>query len=253
MNSTFVIPLTYGRMGNFLFQAACAMAYAWRHGLEFTLPSTTKDAKWNPIYLQHLVNPNFNPKLPSITITEKQFNYQPLPYKEEYRRKNIILDGYWQSEKYFLEHRNAILEAFNYPWRSVPGTVSVHVRRGDYLTIKKGGQFKHPPVPVAWIEAAMERFRGYVFIFYSDDIPWCQQTFGDRKDVVFSKGTSEVDDLVGMSNCEHHICSASTFSWWGAYLNRNIRKKVIMPKHWLSPGWGGLNTSDVVPESWERL
>lgn len=252
MNKTFVKPLTYGRMGNFLFQAACAMAYAWRHGLRFTLPNKTNDPVGNPIYLQHLAEP-FDDKLPHVLVTEKKFTYQHLPFQEEWRSKNIILDGYWQTEKYFKEYRAQILEAFGYAWHPQAGIVSVHVRRGDYLTIKRNGQFKHPPVPKEWIETAMTSFPGCRFRFFSDDIAWCEQEFGHRKDCTFSKGRTEEKDLVHMSWCEHHICSASTFSWWGAWLNQNPSKRIIIPKHWFSPGWGRLDTSDIVPPEWERI
>jgi len=241
-------------MGNFLFQVACAAAYAWRHGMPFTVPSTTRDPKWNPIYLQHLVDPLWDPKLRELRLEEKVFSYYELPFKEEWRDRNIILDGYWQSEKHFIEYRDRILQTFGFDWQMMPGLVSVHVRRGDYLTIQKGGMFKHPPVPKEWIEAAMRRFDGAKFRFFSDDIAWCKEQFGGRSDCAFSEGQDEVKDLEHMSWCEHQICSASTFSWWGAWLNRNPKKRIIMPNHWLTPGWnGGLDTKDVVPETWERL
>ena len=253
MNKTFVRPLTFGRMGNFLFQAACAMAYAWRHRLEFSLPNTTNDAFGNPIYLQHLCQPEFNDNLPHVVVTEGKFTYQTLPFKEEWRHKNIILDGYWQTEKYFKEYRDRIITAFGYEWKPAPQLVSVHVRRGDYLTIKKNGKFKHPPVPKEWLETAMALFPGYGFRFFSDDIGWCEQEFGSRNDCTFSKDKPIERDLVHMSWCAHQICSASTFSWWGAWLNQNPNKRVIMPKHWFSPGWGRLDTSDIVPPEWERI
>lgn len=240
-------------MGNFLFQAARAIAYAKEHGLAFTLPNSTSDPKWNPIYLQHLVNKDFDDSLPTVRIIEKQFNYQILPFKESWRDCNIVLDGYWQSEKYFKRYRDDILRLFGFEWKPIP-FVSIHIRRGDYLTIKKGNQLKHPPVPIEWIRAAMALFSpGRLFLVFSDDIEWCRDTFRQDDNVICERGANEQDDLIKMSWCEHHICSASTFSWWGAWLNRNPAKRVIMPPHWLSPGWGGLNTSDVVPSEWERL
>jgi len=90
-----------GRMGNFLFQAATAMAYAWKHALDFTVPSTTRDATDHPIYLQHLVNPKWDSKNAWVKLKEKGHNYSPIAFDENWRSKNIILDGYWQSEKDF--------------------------------------------------------------------------------------------------------------------------------------------------------
>jgi len=244
-----VRPKTYGRFGNFLFQAAAAMGYAWRHRLEFSLPDTTKDAKNNPIYLQHLVNPKWDPKLPVVTLTEKTHGYQELRYEAGWKNHNIVLDGYWQSEKYFKEFRERILGAFNYPWKPFPGNVSVHVRRTDYLTLTK----KHPPVPKEWITNVMAQFPDHKFTFFSDDIAWCYQEFGHREDCVFSEGKNEVDDLVVMSWHEHQICSASTFSWWSMWLNRNPNKRAIFPKNWFQPGYKKTDTKDIIPDWCERL
>jgi len=249
MSVSIVKPLTYGRMGNFLFQAAAAMGYAWRHGLDFTLPDHTKKPQHNPIYLQHLVNRKWNDQMPVETLTEQSHAYQELPFKEDWRDKcNIVLDGYWQTEKYFFEFRQSIINAFGFPWKPMRGFVSVHVRRGDYLRLTE----KHPPVSAEWITHAIDQFPCYHFVFYSDDIPWCKAVFGRRKDVTFSTGKREVQDLTEMSWCEHHICSCSTFSWWGAWLNQNPDKMVIMPKNWFMPGRKE-DTSDIVPEGWIRI
>lgn len=255
-------PANVGRMGNFLFQAACAMSYAWKHDIEFTLPDTTNDAKSNPIYLQHLVDPGWRSSLPEVLIGEKTHAYHELPFHEEWRWRNIILKGYWQSEKYFKEYRERLLKAFGFPWRMKEKCVSVHVRRTDYLTVMKRGKFKHPPVSKEWYLKCMTSFPDHKFIFFSDDIAWCRANFGDRKDCEFSTGNviidhcdtrPEVQDLIMGSWCEHHICSASTFSWWQAWLNQNPEKRVMIPNHWFSPGWGGLVTDDIVPIEWEKV
>lgn len=251
--TTIVKPETYGRMGNFLFQAAAAMGYAWRHGLEFTVPDTTKKPRSNPIYLQHLVNPKWDPNAPLVIIKEQGFPYRELEWREEWRgQRNIVLDGYWQSEKYFKDYRKQVIEAFGFMWRMRKGTVSVHVRRGDYLKWTR----KHPQVTEKWYRSAMEKFPGFTFHFFSDDIAWCKKAFGKQKWCKFSEGMTEVEDLQLMSQCEHHICSCSTFSWWGAWLNENPDKKVIMPKLWFVPGWSGTTEQDlrdIVPSSWERF
>lgn len=238
-----------GRLGNFLFEAAATLGYAWRNELDYTVPNTTKSPENNPIYLQHLVNPKFHETDAFTKITEKGHPYQKLPYSEEWRGKlNVVLEGYWQSEKYFSEYRTSLLRTFNFPWKPRPGFVSVHVRRGDYLRLTK----KHPSVPVSWIMEAMIQFHGSQFVFFSDDIQWCKDVFGRRRDVTFSEGGNAVQDLVEGSWCEHHICSASTFSWWQAWLNQNLHKRVIIPKHWFVPGRPE-NTSDIVPLGWTRL
>jgi len=245
-----VIPYTVGRMGNFLFQAAATIGYAKRHSLQFTMPAKPYKPRCDPVYLPHLVHPDFDPGMPSMTVKEEVFHYHDIPFQEEWRDgRTIILEGYWQSEKYFKELRTYILTVFDFPWTPSPGFVSVHVRRGDYLKWRK----KHPPVGKDWIEKAMDQFKGYRFVFFSDDIDWCLKSFGKRSDCTFSTDHNEVDDLISMSCCEHHICSASTYSWWGAWLNQNPKKRVYIPRLWFVPGWGGHNTKDVVPPEWIKL
>lgn len=255
-----------GRLGNFLFEAASALVYGWDHNMEVHIPEQTRDAYWHPIYLPHLRNPRFDPMLPCVNVVERTFRHHGREFREEWKSGNIFLQGYWQNEKYFAQARNFILKRFHYPWVGLCGFVSVHVRRGDYLKINKtlpGGEviLKHPPVTPAWYRAQMAKFPGATFQFYSDDIAWCSEEFGFDPNCNFAPSfqmegseiyTPEERDLMHMACCEHHICSASTFSWWGAWLNRNFNKRVIFPQHWINPQWGDDDFSDVVPAHWER-
>ena len=241
---------TYGRCGNFLFQVATAISYAKDHGQDFTIPTSTKDPFANPVYLPHLANPNWDPSLPTICVCEHGHFYQDIPWSEAWASGNVILDGYWQSEKYFKHRREEILDLFGYHWSLRRGIVSVHVRRGDYLRLVK----KHPPVSAEWYRQAMRQFPGYAFRFFSDEIAWCQKEFANDPNCTFAVGGSIEQDLVNMSCCEHHICSASTFAWWGAWLNRNDSKRVIMPKLWFTPQEEKRCSSrDIIPKEWERL
>lgn len=237
-----------GRMGNFLFECATAYAYALRHGLEFSVPKFTNSDFHNPIYLHHLQNQNFNPNLPVTRLAEANFHYGELPFNEAWRGGNILLTGYFQSEKYFIEYRNEVLTAFGYHWEMKKGVVAVHNRRGDYLIYKE----KHPYYGEDWILRAMNFFPGYRFRFFSDEISWAKEKFGHRDDCEFSEGSIE-QDLIDISCCEHHINSSSTYSWWGAWLNRNPDKIIITPQQWFTPNWGGLDTKDVLPDSWIKL
>lgn len=247
-----------GRLGNFLFEAATTYAYAQKHNLRFTVPSKTNNPFWDPIYLQHLVKAM--PKLPEIRVMEKGHQYQELPFKEEWQDKNIILQGYFQSEKYFEAYRPEILHDFAFQWNP-HNNVSIHVRRGDYLKYP----YKHPVVPDEFYENAINYFvdKGFTdFYVYSDDLEWCFEyffKFKNRVKIIYSFGGKnheqpEVDDLIGISNCAGgHINSSSTFAWWGAWLDQNPNKIVITPKLWFMPGHGNLDVSDIVPETWIKM
>lgn len=238
----------YGRMGNFLFMAANCIAYAMRNNMDFSIPYKTNDGFWNPIYLSHLIHPNYKQGQEDVLINQPFFHYAPIEFKEEWRDKQVILNGYYQSEKWFEDYRTDILFLFNYPYEKKEGYVAVHVRRGDYIFLVH----KHPPVTKAWYESAMSMFHGMKFIFYSDDIRWCKDNFGNRSDCEFSSGNIE-QDLIDGSCCEHQIISASTYGWWMAWLNRNEKKKVYIPEKWFTDGWDGLETKDVVPDWMNKL
>lgn len=238
-----------GRCGNYMMELFTAWTYARKHGLEFSAPSITTSDYHCPIYCRHLINPNYNYAIPTVRVEEKQHGFEELPFHESWRNLNILLVGYFQSEKFFLEYRDELLEAVGYPWRLNEGVVSVHNRRGDYLVLRD----KHPYYGEEWIEEAMKFFPGKKFLFFSDEIKWAKEKFGNREDCMFSEGKSIEEDLVAMSCCEHHINSSSTYSWIGAWMNRNPNKKIITPKLWFTEGWGNLNVSDIIPESWIKL
>jgi len=52
-----------------------------------------------------------------------------------------------------------------------------------------------------------------------------------------------------MSLCDHNIIANSSFSWWGAWLNKNKNKKVIAPLNWFG-NQSNLNSSDIIPKNW---
>ena len=80
---------------------------------------------------------------------------------------------------------------------------------------------------------------------FSDDIDWCKKnshlfTKTGAK-VVFFSGRTQIDDFIAISLCSHNIITNSTFSWWGAWLNNNPNKQIVMPKLWFGPvgPWSG--------------
>lgn len=232
-----------GRFGNWYFESCTAMAYALRHGLEFSMPIQKNDQFWNPIYCTHLQDPNYNPRLEEIRLWENGHHYQELPFVEEWRNKNIIIEGYRQSEKYFKDFRDEIIALMNYPYEKKDGYVCVHVRRGDYLHLRN----KHPEVTKEWYDKAMDEFFGYTYKFFSDDINWCREQWGHRDDCEFSTNDHIERDFIEMQCCEHFVCSASTFAWAAMWHSRSKDKIVIFPKLWFVEGYP-LNTDDIVPE-----
>lgn len=240
----------YGRMGNNFFQKAAAIGYATKHGLDYsTCPWYAK----NNIAFGHRV------------LKEQGHQYQELPFKEEWRNgySNIVLDGYFQSAKYFDYCREEVLKALKLNNLVCTNTCCIHVRRGDYLLYPD----KHPVITEEYLLRAIsmmhEKTGSYNFVFCSDDMEWCRNFVHDHMPSLsniefhpyFSSNQDPWDDLLLGAGCEHNIISNSTFSWWQAYANSNPNKVVISPSkdNWFGPGNSHLNTSDLLPESWIQI
>lgn len=230
-----VRPMLYGRLGNQLFQKAAAIGYAIRHGAEYDLSG------------RHLRG---------VRINENGHQHQDLQF---YDNTNIILNGYWQSEKYFVDFRERIVRELGFEWSFNQGWCSVHVRRGDYLNYPD----KHPTVTAAYLNKAINLIISQgvsQFMFFSDDIEWCRSYIKTSEldshiTVKYSEYKSPKEDIEIMSGCEHNIISNSSFSWWGAWLNRNPNKIVISPhkNNWFGPGNAHLDASDIIPDSWIQI
>lgn len=239
-----------GRLGNYLWECAVALVYSIKHNIEFSAPFETNDEKWNPVYFPHLINNKLRSGQSDILIQEKTyFKYDEIEWKEEWRGKQILLEGYWQNWQYIDGYRSEILQAFKLSYKRKEGYVAVHVRRGDYLKLRE----KHPEVTKEWYENAMNQFSGYKFLFGSDEIDWCKKEFGHRSDCEFLENGNELTDLVSLSECEHQINSASTFSLWASYLNQNETKRCIFPKQWMTPAHSNQWTEEIVRKEWERI
>ncbi len=174
-------------------------------------------------------------------LKEKNANFhgywQYLPYHElniPFLRKAFCVKGKYCS-KNFLIAKQSILD--------VP-SVSVHVRRGDYV----GHRGLHE-LPLSYYMEALQFVKGEIFVF-SDDIGWCRKNF---KSEYFSRKIhffhfEDYLDFELMKICNHNIISASTFSWWAALLNENKDKIVVAPTGWLT---GSDNKNDLhYPKSW---
>lgn len=231
----------FGRAGNQCFQVATCIATALRNKTEFLIPRQSVNPKVWKTYFNH-----FPRRLPmgGRVWNEPSHAYTPIP-----NEKKLILDGYWQSEKYFIDYREHVIELMGFKWTPMKGVISVHVRRGDYLTL----QDKHPIVTIDYINNAIRYFwdKGFRnFMFFSDDIAWCKEHFPSYS---YSEGLSELKDIELMSCCEGHIISNSSFSWWGSWLNRNPDKIVIAPSVWFGFQNFHLDTKDLYCEGWLKM
>lgn len=163
---------------------------------------------------------------------------------------SAYLNGFWQSELYFIPIRSLLLEEFtpNFEFsadetklreriQSSSNSVAIHVRRGDYVNHAEASQF-HGVCDMNYYDAAILYVKSRVelpeFFIFSDDIGWCRSNFGSLANCIFveTKSAHAATDLFLMAECNHNIIANSSYSWWSAWLNKNEKKMVIAPKSW---------------------
>ncbi|MEK7607398.1 MAG: alpha-1,2-fucosyltransferase [Patescibacteria group bacterium] len=198
---------------------------------------------------------------------EQTFAYNPNVLK---RKDNTYYDGYWQTEKYFKHiedeirteitsqkplslQNKAILEEIK-----KVNAVSLHVRRGDYVTDPVAVVHHGVCSPeyykkaIAYIEKNVSNPHFFIF---SDDFQWSVENFKSLKHpIVCVRGNeaSDYEDLALIRECKHHIISNSSFGWWGAWLNPSKNKIVIGPKKWFK-GLDKVDISDIFPSNWIKF
>ena len=199
-------------------------------------------------------------------VTETGFGFDPAVLQAT---GNVYLDGHWQSEKYFDDVRATIRREFTYPLDAHPriqealdaitrtNAVSVHVRRGDYITSDSANAV-HGACGVDHYERAMDLMLQQVnepeFFVFSDDLQWARDHLRSKAPMHFVDLGDDVrahNDMQLMSRCKHHIIANSSFSWWGAWLNASVDKVVVAPKAWFRDP--AIDTSDLIPTGWHRL
>lgn len=185
-------------------------------------------------------------------------------------KKIYYYDGYWQSYKYFQDIQNKIKNEFSfkneldqlnlrYAERILKdNSVSIHIRRGDYISNKRAEKVLNNICTKEYYEKAVseiyKRFECPTFYIFSDDMDWVKSNiyFGDNCTFVdWNNGKDSYKDMQLMSLCKHNIIANSSFSWWGAYLNSYDAKIVISPNKWTNDGKS--NIDDIIPNKWIRV
>lgn len=154
--------------------------------------------------------------------------------------------GYWQHIHYLNRVEDLLRQTLQFPpfensenislqnLIRKENAVSLHVRRGDYLQEPLFKDICTEEYYQKSIQFILDTQDSPLFIVFSNDINWCESQFKDLNAIFVDHniGLNSFRDLQLMSLCEHHIIANSSFSWWGAWLNKNPNKVVISPKKW---------------------
>lgn len=240
MNTYIITVKLKGGLGNQMFQYAFGRKLSLKHRVLLRLDKSLLERG-----IKQMI----------IGTTPREYELGEFDIKAELtdgKGKNCF-EGFWQSEKYFKDIRRVLLKDFTLKKETdsflkykrliaKTNSVSIHIRRGDYLKRAVTRKY-HGVLNLDYYRRAMElivkRVKNPRFFVFSDD-----PTISD-----FS-GLTNSEELILMSFCKHNIIANSSFSWWGAWLNKNPSKVIIAPKRWFRKE---RTESGIVPQGWIRV
>jgi len=249
-----------------MFVIAAATSLAMDHGTEAVFPDLIKPSSSLDKKIPHnyqMIFSGLKTNTPKSKIrfsyTEPFFQYKKIPYHSK-----MQISGYFQSEKYFINNKNHIINIFspsdtikNYLYSKYSDiiehskTVSIHFR--SYLK-EDPQQHTHPILDIEYYQKAISLFpEDSLFVIFTNDIALCKNIFSQiPQQKCFIENEDYIYDFYLMSLCKHNIICNSTFSWWAAYINKNPDKIVVAPQNWFTKK-AGLNTKDLLPGEWVRI
>ena len=291
-----IIVKLIGGLGNQMFQYAAGRALAQKHGVPLALDLSELNKDANGAYTQrgfaldafsvNAVNASNVQVAPFLKFQSHQWlriaqRYMPSLFPNVYFAEsgshyqnafqnlgpNTYLNGYWQSEKYFENIRQLLINDFKLTqvmpddvlwWHNKVASlnsVAMHVRRGDYVHLPTAKAF-HGVCSVQYYKNAFQKLQEgeneiAVFVF-SDDIGWCRQNLNFTDNIQFvSHKSIAAWDLHLMSVCKHQVIANSSFSWWAAWLNQHTNKRVYVPEYWFN----NIRTKaiDILAQNWEII
>ena len=161
----------------------------------------------------------------------------------------LVYEGYWQSESYFSQIRNKIIQLFQFDEKKLSekskaisldisneNSISIHVRRGDYLQNEELGNICSLQYYQTAINIIKQKIRNPRFYLFTDDRKWVIDNFKFVEYILIDWNLKQESwqDMYLMTKCRHNIIANSSFSWWGAWLNQNPNKIIISPQKWFN-------------------
>ena len=202
-------------------------------------------------------------------LKEQSFNFD-LNYSN-FRNRYVYLEGYWQSENYFKHIKQLILndlklddrilsnemKAYQQVIERSNSSVSLHIRRGDYISNPTTTAF-HGVCDLGYYDKAMSTIEKHIenpiYFVFSDDKEYVKEVFAHKKNMIIIEDVSmDYEELILMSMCKHNIIANSSFSWWGAWLNQHKDAIRIAPKKWFNDPLMQLQTKDILPDCWYKI
>jgi hypothetical protein len=262
VNKMILTSYLMGGLGNQMFQISKAICEGLKNEINVVFQKqsfTPMNGNQPTKYISNIFrNVHFVESLPFRNrITELSWSYNDIDVKYT---NSTEFYGYYQSSKNFGVYSKLLKDIFSptqefidklkniHPNIFNKDSVSIHVRRGDYLNISN----VLPIIDKSYIDESLRQLGGYSNIFiFSDDKEWCKKNLKYNNSTVV-ENLEDYEELWSISLCNHNIMSNSSFSWWGSYLNKNENRKVFVPSIWFGPN-GEKNYQDIYEKKWIKI
>lgn len=221
-----------------------ALELEWLDGLEYE--ACTKAER--TAFLDNSMRPLDRVRRKLFGRKSKQIDESSEYMPEIFEMDDVYLYGFWGCDRYYADMTADLQRKIKFPRSNNPKNtaalkameeeqaVSIHIRRQDYLTVADGKRYMGICTK-QYYEAAMkyinDRVENPIFYIFSDDAAYAKAHFSasNMHVVDWNHGRESMYDMELMSHCKHNICANSTFSIWGARLNKNPEKLMIRPLH----------------------
>lgn len=190
--------------------------------------------------------------LPVVYVNESMCNEKGFHFS---RWQNYYVEGYFFDKKYYEKESELLRQELNLKKKTVisedlqeilsgRNTVSLHVRRGDFLSL--GRNMSGSDYYTKAVNYIKDKVDNPFLLIFSDDIGWVERNmdFESEHRIISGRGYSDCEELKLMSMCRNNIIANSTFSYWGAWLNPNREKIVVSPRGW---------RPQIIPDPWLQL
>lgn len=285
-----IIVKIIGGLGNQMFQYAYAKALQQKnHKVKIDISAFEKYKIHGGYQLDKynieldISSKQENDKFYKNTILRKALRKIKIDFSKSIREKNLLFDsslleiaddnyisGYFQCEKYFKDIRDILLKQFTIKQKlssyandmkseieNSQNSCSLHVRRGDFIddkNIKIHGScdIEYYQNSIKYLQEKISDLRYFIF---SDDMDWAKSNLAIQNATYIQSKEKRIphEDIYLMSLCDHNIIANSTFSWWGAWLNKNNNKMVITPKKWFADESMQKQSIDIVCDDWIKI
>ena len=272
-----------GGLGNQLFQIFTTISYAIKVNNEYQFLNvntlggngcTLRYTFWDTFFIK--LRPILVDQFPELAVVREQgFEYNELPLSM-LKNRNVCIHGYFQSYKYFeksfpllckileiTKMKREVVDKSGLNKKDLLNTISMHFRLGDYKKVRDFHPIMKADYYLQCLKTIQDQYPSEQFqvMYFCEDedldtvketIRECKSNFQTYEFIRASTTLEDWEQLILMSECRHHIIANSSFSWWGAYLNRNANKIVCYPSKWFGDV-ANINTKDLCPPEWSKI